>query len=203
MNPMIPEPVAITLRVVEALNELQAPYFITGSLASAVHGVVRTTVDVDIVVQLQPHHAELLTQRLDDQFYADPQAIRSAILRRSSFNLIHMESMFKVDIFVPEDRPYKDAQFERRKQEVVATEPARSAYVATAEDTILAKLEWYRAGGDVSERQWRDVLGVLRAQRDQLDLDYLKRWAAELGIEDLLDEAFADAELDGSTKDEP
>lgn len=200
---MIPEPVAITLRVVEALNELEAPYFITGSLASAVHGVVRTTVDVDLVVQLQPDHAELLTQRLDDQFYAKPQAIRSAILRRSSFNLIHMETMFKVDIFVPEDRPYKDAQFERRKQEVVATEPARSAYIATAEDTVLAKLEWCRAGGEVSDLQWRDVLGVLRAQGDQLDTDYLIRWATELGIAGLLDEAFADAGLDGGANDGP
>jgi hypothetical protein len=102
--------------------------------------------------------------------------------------------MFKVDVFVAKGRPYDRAQFERRKERVVATDPEQTAYVASAEDTVLTKLEWYQLGGQVSERQWRDVLGVLEAQGDRLDMAYLRRWSAELGVADLLDRALAEAQ---------
>ena len=77
--------------------------------------------------------------------------------------------------------------------EVIATDPERTAYVATAEDTILAKLEWYRMGGGVSERQWRDVLGVMKVQADRLDLAYLRQWADQLNVSDLLERALTEA----------
>lgn len=194
---MIPEPVAITMLVAEALDELGVPYFVTGSLASAVHGVVRTTAGVDFVAQLEPQHADQLVDMLEAQFYADALAIRGAILQHGSFNMIHKETMFKVDIFVPRDRPYKNMQFERRTEETVASDPPQTACFATAEDTVLAKLERYRAGGEVCEQQWRDVLGVLRAQSDRLDRKYMREWAAKLGLEDLLIQATAEAEPSG------
>lgn len=190
---MLPEPVAVTLLVIEALEALDVPYLIGGSLASAVHGVARTTVDVDLVADLRPEHAERLAQALSDAFYVDTEAIQDAIRRRSSFNVIHLETMFKVDVFVCKQRPFDQAQFERRTTQVIATDPERTAYVASAEDTVLTKLEWYRMGGEVSERQWRDVLGVLKVQGERLDLAYLRRWAGALGIADLLEQALAQA----------
>lgn len=156
---MSSEPIAVTLIVIQALEKLGVPYLIGGSLASAVHGVVRATLDADLVADLHLEHAELLAQALDDAFYVDIEAICDAIRCRSSFNVIHLETMFKVDVFVPKQRPFDQMQFERRVEQGVATDPERTAYIASVEDTILAKLEWYRLGGEVSERQWRDVLG--------------------------------------------
>ncbi len=189
---MLPEPIAVTLTVIDALEALDVPYLIGGSLASAVHGVARATMDADLVADLHPEHAERLAEALRCAFYVDVEAIHDAIRRQSSFNVIHLETMFKVDVFIRGKRPFDQAQFERRTLQVIATDPERKAYVASPEDTVLAKLEWYRMGSEVSERQWRDVVGVLRVQGERLDREYLRRWAAELGVSDLLDRAMED-----------
>jgi len=187
------EPIAVTLLVIDALEALGVPYLIGGSLASAVHGVLRATMDTDLVADLRLEHAEPLARALGGTFYVDAESIREAVLHESSFNLIHLETMFKVDVFVVKKRPFHRSQMERRIAQVIATDPERTAYVATAEDTILAKLEWYRMGGGVSERQWRDVLGVMKVQADRLDLPYLRQWAAQLNVLDLLERALTEA----------
>jgi hypothetical protein len=191
---MLAEPIAVTLRVIEALVDLGVPYLIGGSLASAVHGVARATADADLVADLHLEHAEPLAQALGDAFYVDVEAIRDAIRHRSSFNVIHLETVFKVDVFVNKQRPFDQAQFERRAAQIVATDPERSVYVASAEDTVLTKLEWYRLGNEVSDRQWRDVLGVLKVQGERLDEAYLRRWARALSVEDLLEKALTAAQ---------
>ena len=194
---MLAEPLTITLLVIDAFEKLSVPYLIGGSLASALHGTARSTFDTDLVADIKIEQVESLVRMLVSEFYIDQSMILDAIHHKSSFNIIHLATMFKVDIFISRQRPFDRAQFERRAAQVIATDPERMAYIASAEDTVLTKLEWYRLGGDVSERQWRDVLGVLKVQADRLDLAYLHRWAVELGVADLLAKSLAEAGVEG------
>ena len=149
----LPEPIAVTLLVTRILEQLGVTYFIGGSLASAVQGAARATVDADVVADLRQEHVSPLVHALGDAFYLEMDTIRKAVSTRGSFNLIHLKIMFKVDIFVNKGRPFDRAQLDRRVHQVLATDPEHSAYIASPEDTILAKLDWYRRGGEVSDRQ--------------------------------------------------
>jgi hypothetical protein len=188
------EATRITLLVAQTLERLGIPYAIGGSLASSLHGVMRSTLDVDIVADMKLEHIQPLVAALSKEFYADDEMMRDAIEHHSSFNLIHYETAFKVDIFIRKLRPFDQMQLERRRKSVIATDPEESVWVVSPEDIILAKLEWYRMGGEVSDRQWRDILGVLKTRAGELDLAYLRKWAIELKIVDLLDRALKEAE---------
>ena len=190
---MIAEPIAITLRVIQELDRLNVPYFIGGSLASALYGEPRATIDADIIADLKNEHVAPLVRALSNEFYIAQDAALDAIRAQRSFNVIHLATSFKVDVFVRKRRAFDDAQFARRTRQIISADPDRSAYIATAEDTILAKLEWYKIGGAVSDRQWRDILGVLKTQSDALDQDYLRRMANQLGVTDLLERARREA----------
>jgi hypothetical protein len=182
--------------VVEALERLGVAYRISGSLASSAYGVARSTADVDLVADLRAEQVPQLAQALQGAYYLDEPAALDAIRRRSSFNLIHLGTMLKVDVFLPQGRPFDAEAARRTRQERIGEAPdARSFALTSPEDTILTKLERYRAGGETSERQWLDVQGVLKVQGPALDLAYLRRWAAALGIADLLDRALLDAGL--------
>jgi len=187
------EATRVTLLVTRTLEQLGIPYAVGGSLASSLHGVMRSTLDVDIVADMRLEHVQPLVDALSQEFYADIEMMRDAIERRGSFNLIHYETAFKVDIFIRKLRAYDQLQLERRVLAEIATDPEQSIYVVSPEDIILAKLEWYRLGGQVSDRQWRDVLGVLKTRAGELDLAYLREWAGELQVGDLLERALREA----------
>ena len=188
------EATRIILLVAQTLERLGIPYAIGGSLASSLHGVMSSTLDVDIVADMKLEHIKPLVAALSKEFYADDEMMRDAIEHHSSFNLIHYETAFKVDIFIRKLRPFDQMQLERRRKSVIATDPEESVWVVSPEDIILAKLEWYRMGGEVSDRQWRDILGVLKTRAGELDLAYLRKLAIELKIVDLLDRALKEAE---------
>jgi hypothetical protein len=182
------------LPVVEALVALDVPYYVGGSVASSVTGVARATLDVDLVTALQRQHAEPLAAALASYYYVDVEMISQAIRRCSSFNVIHLTTMFKVDMFVPEDTPFARANMQRRVA-LEVPELGRTLYFCAPEDIVLHKLLWYRAGSGVSDRQWYDLQGVLRLQAQELDLTYLRHWAAALGMSALLHRALEEAGL--------
>ena len=190
---MLTEPILVTLLVTDALETLGIPYFIGGSLATAVHGVARATMDVDIVADIRQEHVHPLLNILGKDFFADEVMIANAIRQGISFNILHKKTMFKVDIFPSKGRAYDRSQFQRRMAYTLAEETGQKAYVASPEDNILAKLEWYRLGGEISDRQWQDILSVLRVQGDRIDREYLRRWAESLKLSDLLERALDEA----------
>lgn len=185
--------IRVTLLVTDVFEKLGVRYAVGGSLSSSLHGVMRSTLDVDIVADMRLEHIQPLVAALSPEFYADVEMMRVAIERHSSFNLIHYETSFKVDVFIPKPRPFDQMQLERRASAVITTDPERSLYVTSPEDVILSKLEWYRMGGEVSDRQWRDILGVLKTKTGGIDLDYLRHWAKQLKVNDLLDRALTEA----------
>lgn len=176
--------------VVDALERMGVPYMVAGSVASSMHGVPRTTLDADLVARIEERHARPLVEALGAAYYSDEEMIRDAVRHGSSFNLIHHGSMVKVDVFVAKSRPYDVGALARRRRGRIGD---LEVDAATPEDVILSKLEWYESGGRTSERQWGDVLGLLRIHGDALDLPYLHRWASELHVGELLDRALAQA----------
>lgn len=189
------EILAIALRVTGVLERLKVPYLVGGSLASSLHGIPRATRDVDIVAVLDESHVDPLVRTLQDSFYVDAPMIRSAIRHHSSFNLIYLPTMFKVVIFVPEQNESSRIELERRIAYSLEESPRQEIIVASAEDTIVQKLYWYTLGEGVSERQWQDVLGVLKVQGKKLDLVYLEQAASRLNVTPLLQRALEDANL--------
>ena len=194
-----PDILAALTPVVEAFEQIGIAYQIGGSVASSVYGLARATLDIDLVADLNFDQVRSLVAWLQYDYYIDEEAARDAVQRRSSFNLVHQRTALKVDVFLPKARPYDQEAFRRARQNTLEeTESAREFSLASAEDVILNKIEWYAQGGRVSDRQWNDVLGVMKVQRDSLDLAYLRRWANQLGLSNLLDQALRDAGIDNA-----
>lgn len=178
--------------VVEAFSVLGIGYFVGGSVASSAYGLPRTTLDVDLVADMERSHVAPLVERLRGAYYIDAQMVEQAIVAQRSFNVIHLDTMLKVDVFVLKQTAYDREAFRRAQS---ASETISGVVMARPEDVILHKLMWFRRGGSVSERQWRDVQGVLKVQEHALDLAYMQRWAPALEVADLLREALLEAGL--------
>ena len=189
-----PDLLAALEPVVAALEAIGVEYSVVGSVASSAHGIARSTVDADLVADLPGSQVDALVDRLEQDFYVDRDAARDAVQRCAMFNVIHLATMIKVDVYVLGGRAFDRGSFARRQARALPDQPgARTYQVDTPEDTVLHKLEWYRAGGEVSDRQWSDIVGVLDVQGDALDRAYLDRWAAMLGVDDLLARAWDEA----------
>jgi hypothetical protein len=188
------EIVSATIPVVRVLERLGVAYFVGGSVASSVHGVARTTIDADILANLHAEHIEPLVEALAGDYYVDLDMIRDAVHRRTCFNVVHLATMLKVDVYLATGAPHDLESMARRRDDTLEPGAAETrAWVASAEDVVLHKLHWFRLGGEVSERQWHDIMGVIRLQAEALDVAYLRRWAALLAVADLLERALADA----------
>jgi hypothetical protein len=187
------DPLSDTLReITAALNRVGIRYAIGGSIASSARSVWRTTMDVDLVAAIAPAQVEAFVQSLGKDWYADVDEVRKSIAAGRSFNVIHIKNAQKVDVF-PAHGPFHHAQLDRATV-LPLGEGRIPCVVTTAEDILLAKLQWYRDGGEVSERQWNDIGGLI-AINDAMDWEYVNSWAARLGVTALLERARADAEL--------
>jgi len=193
----LPDIIEVTLKVVKVFEKLGIDYHIGGSLASSAFGVPRSTLDVDIVANIKPEQTSDISENLGEEFYVDSEMILNAIQKQSSFNPIHLETLFKVDVFPLKNHPFEQQAFRRRLKKAISEDASHQLFFSTPEDIILHKLTWDKAGEGVSDRQWNDVLGVLKVQGDQLDMVYLNHWARELSVSELLKKAIDEAGILG------
>jgi hypothetical protein len=171
------------------LEQLDINYAIGGSIASSVYGKVRFTEDVDITVEPFDEQADNFFELLKSEYYISKEALYQALRQHSSFNVIHIKSAFKIDVFIRKDTNFEKQLILRRRVLKLSNSLEKSFSIISPEDIILLKLQWYRDSGR-SERQWDDVLGVLAIQ-ETLDFEYLKKWSAILQINDLLEKALS------------
>lgn len=198
-EPMFPptEQMAVVREVIAALDAMRVAHALGGSLASSIHGAVRQTHDADMAVEPFPGREAEFCAQLSPKYYVSLPAVIEANRQQAVFNVISPETAFKVDLFVRKDRPFDRSLMARRQTITLGDPPGFAASVVSPEDVILWELEWYRLGGEVSDRQWSDILSVLRVQGDRLDAAYLARWAGQLGVSDLLDRARSEASIEG------
>lgn len=184
----------------QSLEKLCIVYWIGGSLASSIYGLPRSTQDIDLVAELKEEHVNDLVAALENDYYIDSQAVRRAVRSHRSFNVIHLDTMYKADIFVLGTDAYSQVEKQRRKLELLGKGPeAPAVYFCSAEDIVLQKLRWFRKGGGTSERQLEDVQNVLKVQANTLDYRYLRHWATELGVTELLNRVLADVGFSDSS----
>ena len=175
--------------VIEAFEQLSISYYIGGSVASSIYGMARATMDVDIVADIKKQHVSKLKEKLDEKYYIDEDMILRAINNLSSFNLIYFETAIKIDVFIYKDEPHQRKAIERKVKDKFDDELDFEYYFSAPEDIIIAKLRWFEQGNRISERQWLDILGVIKVQGEKLDIRYLKTWTQELGLFELLEKA--------------
>lgn len=189
---MLPEEVVVALKVAGALESLGVAYFLGGSMASSMQGEPRSTNDVDIVADLEVSQVLPFVNALGSDFEVDAESLLEAVRLRLSWNIFHLPSALKVDLFVARLGEFDRSELGRRRRVEVA--PGSALFVKSPEDTVVRKLLWFREGGGLSDRQWRDVVEVLRVSGSVMDLVYLREWAANVGVHDLLQKAQRDAQ---------
>jgi hypothetical protein len=195
MVSVLEEALNVTMQVTDVLDRLGVPYVIGGSIASSVYGPPRATQDVDVVADFKDEHISPFVAALQADFYLDEAAVREAVRRRWSFNVIHFQTTLKVDVFVAKQDQPTAQEFARRRPYVPQHAPDAELFLASPEDVVVQKLFWYRLGDHVSDRQWMDALGVLKARGLKLDVDYMRRLAEQMEVADLLERILGQAGL--------
>lgn len=187
-----PDEYSVALRVAGVFERLGLEYVLGGSLASSLQGEPRSTNDIDFALRIEERHVSLLAAALGPDFVVDEEGLREAIRPRRSHNVFFLPTVLKIDLFVRGGTPFDDSELSRRLRTSVG-DAGSALFVVILEDNILRKPAWFRMGDEVSDRQWRDILGILRISGDVLDLAYLQAWAPRLGVDDLLARAQAQA----------
>lgn len=177
--------------VAAAFRRLGVRHFVGGSVASTIHGAIRSTMDVDLVCDLRVDQVAAFVAVFGDEFYVSEPAVRQAVERRSCFNLVHLPTAWKVDVFVSRGRLFDEAAMARAVARRLAADDPLEVPVATIEDSIVAKLEWFRAGDESSQRQWDDVSRLVALHGPALDLDHMRRMAESVGVGSLLERLLA------------
>jgi len=183
---VVAEPIEILPLVTATLDRLGIPWVVGGSIASSLHGEPRLTNDADLVVEIGLEGVRALTTALAGSFYVNEEAAEEAVRRRSSFNVIHTESLVKIDLFILRDDPLDREQMRTRQRHVVDEQTGGAMYITSAEVVVLRKLDWFRRGGEISDRQLLDAVAIIKVQGDRLDMSYLGDWADRLGLQQLL-----------------
>ncbi len=178
--------VAALAPVSAALSKLGVRHYVGGSVASSFHGASRSTMDVDLIADMTDSHVAEFLECFGADFYVSPIAVRDAIRRKSCFNLIHLPTSFKVDVFVSHQRPFDISAMNRATIEKLGDNQVLEIRIATPEDAIISKLEWYRKTNETSDRQWDDVSRLLKLLGDAADYAYLRASAESVGVQDLL-----------------
>ncbi|HEV3049709.1 MAG TPA: hypothetical protein VGX50_05335 [Longimicrobium sp.] len=181
--------------MIRTFDSLGVEYVIGGSIASSIYGIPRATQDVDVIADLREEHIPAFVAALRDDFYLDEPAVRDAVRRRSTFNVIHLHTMFKVDVFVAKDDAATTQELARGQPYVPPEIPDARIALASPEDVVVQKLYWYRPGDHVSERQWTEAIQVLKVRGTALDQGYMQELARTMNVEDLLQRALRDAGL--------
>lgn len=189
------DPLQVAVRVGTALESVGAAYFLGGSLASSLQGEPRSTNDIDFVIELAPWSVPRFVAALGGDFAVDPVALTNALRRGGTTNIFFLPLVMKIDLFARGDKPFDEAEFQRRRTVSIGSAGAESAklWIKSPEDSVLRKLLWYEEGGRVSERQWRDVVALLRVGGPTLEWVYLDTWANRLRLSELLEGAMRDA----------
>ncbi|TKJ42119.1 hypothetical protein CEE37_00135 [candidate division LCP-89 bacterium B3_LCP] len=177
------------VRLINKLETAKIPYMVTGSMASGLWGVPRTTNDFDIVIQPTQDQFELFLNSFSEDYYISSDAARDAYRKHTMFNIIDHKTGWKADLIVLKNLPFQKEAFQRRRAGLIFGVKVR---VTSPEDAILSKLVWAKSSD--SERQIRDASGVIEVQRENLDLDYLRKWAHELGVEEMLEKIIDEAD---------
>ncbi len=191
---MLLEALLMAQKIAAVFDQLGITYFIGGSFASTIHGLPRATRDVDFIADFKAEHVVPFVAALEAEFYLDAKTIRAAITQQRSFNVIHLDTMFKADVFMLDGSKWANNQLRRRELKPISSEGvSHVVWTCTAEDIVLQKLLWFEKGGKVSRQQWDDIMGVLKVNSSSLDFEYLQQWGAELSIASLLQEALTEA----------
>jgi hypothetical protein len=191
----VPDPFVATAALAEVLHALRIPYVVGGSLASMLYGEWRLTNDVDIAIALTSWQVDTLARLLERAFIVDRESIAEAVRERGSFNAIHRSPWVKMDVYVRKPEGHFAEELKRALKHQVGDDAEQFAFFCTPEDIVLQKLRWYQLGGGASDRQWRDILGVLKRSHERIDCEYLRAWAGNLGVAALLQRALVESGL--------
>ncbi|MBW4643995.1 MAG: hypothetical protein KME23_13580 [Goleter apudmare HA4340-LM2] len=192
-NMWIQDSISLAAELHQIFESTNIPYYVTGGVAASLHGEPRSTRDLDLVIAVQPEQINLLVETLEGAGYYCPAGAVEGLKQGSEsiLNITHTETIANADLYITDDSAFAVSQMLRRQ--LIDLEGIPKFWVASAEDTILQKLRWGK--GSQSEKQWRDVLGILKLQGEGLDYTYLTQWAESLDLVNVLSQAFTEAGL--------